>query len=466
MHAHNSGGKMDIPRRQFFKSGLSLAGWCASRALARNNNKQPNIILILMDDMGWTDLSCYGSTFYETPNIDRLCSNGMKFTHAYATCTVCSPTRASILTGKYPARLHLTDWIPGHGRDNAKLLIPPFNQQLPLEEVTMAEVLQQAGYVTASIGKWHLGTEAYYPDKQGFALNIAGTKNGQPPSYFSPYKIATLAEGPEGEYLNDRLTDEAIKFVSDNKNRPFFLYWPHFSVHTPLQAKKHLIEKYKSKIISGQKQNHPIYAAMIEDVDRGVGRLVETLQNLNLLDNTIIVFTSDNGGLVSSTSNAPLRGGKGTAYEGGVRVPLIFQFPSRIKSGQLCSHPVASIDLFPTLLTMAGMKHFAKVDGCSLAGLIKNPATSLPRASLYWHYPHYHPLGATPYSAVLNGSYRLIEFLEDGKIELYDLEQDTGEQHDLSQEKPAQAKKLLHELQAWRKEVNAQMPTLNPAYRP
>jgi arylsulfatase A-like enzyme len=456
---------MDIPRRQFLASSLSLAGWSATRTWA-GNEKRPNIVLILMDDMGWTDLSCFGSTFYETPNIDRLCNSGMKFTHAYSTCTVCSPTRASLLTGKYPARLHLTDWIPGHERDNARLLIPPFNHQLPLEETTIAEVLQKAGYTTASIGKWHLGTEPYYPEKQGFDINIAGTKNGQPPSYFSPYKIATLPEGPDGEYLTDRLTDEAITFVTANKNRPFFLYWPHFSVHTPLQAKKGLIEKYKTKIVPGQKQSHPIYAAMIEDVDRGVGRLMETLKSMNLLDDTIVIFTSDNGGLVSSTSNAPLRGGKGTAYEGGVRVPLIFHFPAKIKPGQICSCPVASIDLFPTLLALAGIKNLPDLDGCSMIDLLKKPTASLRRSALYWHYPHYHPLGATPYSAVLKGSLRLIEFLEDGKIELYDLEQDPGEQHDVSQERPEQCKKLLAELGAWRRSVDAQMPTLNPAYKP
>ncbi len=226
---------MNMDRRDFIKSSLALAGWSAIPGLAKPAGKRPNIILILIDDMGWTDLSCFGSTYYETPHIDRLCQDGMKFTNAYAACTVCSPTRASILTGKYPARLHLTDWIPGHGRENARLLIPSFNHQLPLAEVTIAELLQQAGYATASIGKWHLGTEPYYPDKQGFDLNIAGTEKGQPPSYFSPYKISTLPEGADGEYLTDRLTDEALRFVTDHKDRPFFLYWPHFAVHTPLQ---------------------------------------------------------------------------------------------------------------------------------------------------------------------------------------------------------------------------------------
>ncbi|HLF95418.1 MAG TPA: sulfatase, partial [Planctomycetota bacterium] len=283
----------------------------------------PNVVVILVDDLGWTDLGCFGSPFYETPHIDRLAAQGMRFTHAYSACTVCSPTRASLMTGKYPARLHVTDWIAGHARPKAKLKVPDWTKHLALEETTVAEALKAAGYATASIGKWHLGPPAHFPEKQGFDLNRGGCDKGQPPSYFSPYRIPTLEEGEKGEYLTDRLTTEALAFLDSNKDRPFLLHFPHYGVHTPLQAKKAVVEKYQAKAKAGADHRNAAYAAMIESVDDSVGRIVAKIEELKLSSRTLIVFTSDNGGLLQSTSNRPLRAGKGSAYEGGVRVPMI-----------------------------------------------------------------------------------------------------------------------------------------------
>src|SRR3954469_8848749 len=266
---------------------------------------RPNVVLILADDLGWTDLSCYGSKLYETPNIDRLAGEGVKFTQAYSACTVCSPTRAAILTGKYPARLHVTDWIPGLPPENPKLLVPDWTKYLPLEEVTLAREFRSAGYVTASIGKWHLGGEEYYPEKHGFDINIAGSSAPAPPSYFAPYKISTLPEGPKGEYLTDRLAEEAVRFLDKHKDSPFFLYVPLFCVHTPIQGKEALVQKYRAKRRPGQKQTNAVYAAMVESMDDCVGRIRSKLKELKLAEHTVVVFASDNGGRVPTTSNYP-----------------------------------------------------------------------------------------------------------------------------------------------------------------
>jgi arylsulfatase A-like enzyme len=315
--------------------------------------------LVLADDLGWRDLACYGSDLYETPHLDRLARDGMKFTQAYSACTVCSPTRAAILTGKYPARLHVTDWIPGLPPENPRLLVPDWTKYLPREEVTVVRVLRSAGYATASIGKWHLGGAEYYPEKQGFDLNIAGTDTAAPKSYFAPYKIATLPEGPEGEYLTDRLGDEAVRFIEQNKAKPFFLYLPHFAVHTPIQGKPALVQKYRGKKRAGLRQTNAVYAAMIESMDDTVGRIRRKLDELKLADRTIVIFTSDNGGRVPTTSNAPLRVGKGSCYEGGTRVPLIVHWAGVTKPGSVCETPVISMDLYPTILEMAGQKEGA-----------------------------------------------------------------------------------------------------------
>jgi arylsulfatase A len=438
------------------------------RATERGGAK-PNFIFVLVDDLGWTDLSCYGSTFYETPHIDRLAARGMRFTSAYAACTVCSPTRASILTGKYPARLHLTDWIPGHARPAAKLRVPDWTQHLPLGELTMAEALHEAGYATASIGKWHLGGEGYEPERQGFDVNVAGDHRGQPSSYFSPYKIPSIPDGKPGEYLTDRLTDEAIAFIARNRDRPFYLYLPHYGVHTPLQAKKPLMDKYAAKADPAHPQHNAVYAAMIESVDLSVGRLAHQLDELGIADRTVFVFMSDNGGLIGNpagpvTSNLPLRAGKGSAYEGGVRVPMFVCWPGAVRPNSTCDVPVISVDFFPTMLEMAGLSAAPahRTDGVSLVPLLQGKS-AIEREAIYWHYPHYHPGGATPYGAVRQGDLKLIEFFEDDHVELYDVRRDIGEAADLVDRMPEETAALRARLHEWRRAVGAQMPVTNPA---
>ena len=424
-----------------------------------------NFVFVLMDDMGWKDLGCCGSTFYETPNIDRLAAQGMRFTSAYAACPVCSPTRASILTGKYPARLHLTDWIPGHKLPNTRLRAAEFHHELPLSETTIAEALRESGYATGYVGKWHLGKEGFYPDKQGFDINIGGTNQGSPPSYFYPYKNPTIPGGAEGEYLTDRLTDEAVTYIERNKDRPFFLYLAHYAVHTPITAKEDLIAKYQARLKPGDKHN-PTYAAMIESVDEGIRRIVRKLEELGIADRTAVIFTSDNGGLARVTPNDPLRAGKGTLYEGGIRVPLIVRRPGKTPRGSTCDVPVMSTDFYPTILEMAGIRHDNKSpDGVSLVRLLKQTG-DIKRDAMYWHYPHYHPGGASPSGSVRFGDYKLIEIFEDGRLELYNLKEDTGEEADLAEKMPRKAKELHRMLLDWRESVDASMPTPNPDFDP
>jgi arylsulfatase A len=431
---------------------------------------KPNFVLILADDLGWTDLACYGSKLYETPNIDRLARDGVKFTQNYSACTVCSPTRAALLTGKYPARLHITDWIPGQMPDNPKVIVPDWTKYLPLEETTIANVLHNAGYATASFGKWHLGGEEYYPDKHGFDVFLAGTDKPNTEHYFSPYQIPTLPDGPKGEYVTDRLTDESIRFIDSNKDKPFFLYLPHFAVHLPLQAKQKLIEKYQAKIKPGDSQSNATYAAMIDSLDQSVGRIRRELKKLRIADHTIVVFASDNGGRVPTTSNLPLRVGKGSCYEGGTRVPLIIDWPGVTKPGSVCDTPVISMDLFPTFTEIAGLPDGAKtaLDGVSLVPILQQSG-DLKRDELFWHYPHYQHYqkgGTTPYSAIHKGNYKLIEFLADMRVELYNMRDDIGEQHNLDDKLPDKVEELRKRLHAWREEVGAQMPTRNPKYDP
>ena len=430
---------------------------------------RPNIVFILIDDLGWTDLGCYGSTFYQTPNIDRLAAQGMRFTDAYAACNCCSPTRASILTGKYPARLRVTDWIPGHPHPWAKLKPPDWRQYLALEEVTLAEALKSAGYATASVGKWHLGGPDHTPERQGFDLNFGGDARGAVSSYFWRYPIPSIISGQEGEYLTDRLTDEALKFIETNRARPFFLYLPHYAVHTPLQAKKEMIEKCQVRAQPDQKQKNPTYAAMIESVDQSVGRILDRLETLGIAGNTIVFFTSDNGGLRTVTSNSPLRHGKGGPWEGGHRVPWIVRWPGVTAAGSVCREPVVSVDFYPTILEMTGArgdaKHNAAVDGLSTAPLLKQ--TGKPKHdAIYWHYPHYNVLDGVPYGAIRQGDYKLIEFDEDGRLELYNLKEDIGEANDLAARQPELAATLRRKLKAWRESVGAQMPLPNPDYDP
>ena len=445
-----------------------------------------NIVFILIDDLGWTDLGCYGSRYYETPNVDRLARQGMRFTNAYAASCVCSPTRASILTGKYPGRLHITHAIPIQGTARIKEPLPmieaTYRKNLPLEEITIAESLKEAGYATAFMGKWHVCWEnKFYPEHQGFDLNIGGNNMGNPGNYFHPYdgqwrmtprhpitRWNTLPDGKPGEYLTDRLTNEAVAFIEKNKSRPFFLYLSHYAVHTPLQAKKELIAKYKGT----PQTEHPgnaTYAAMIESVDQSLGKVLKKLDTLELTERTVIIFTSDNGGHGRITSHLPLRGNKGSFYEGGIRVPLIVKWPSKVKPGTECRVPVISPDFYPTLLAVTGLKERPQqhVDGGSLVSMLKQEAKIKPR-SIYWHYPNYiganHPGGARPCSVIRKGNWKLIESLEENRAELYNLKDDLGEKENLAMRMPKKTRQLRRMLEQWRNEAQVQMPERNPDF--
>jgi arylsulfatase A len=450
-------------------SMLAATVWLAW-AIPSASAAPPNVVLILIDDIGWTDLACYGSKFYQTPNIDKLAASGVRLTQGYSACTVCSPTRAAVMTGKYPARLHITDWIAGHQRPFARLKPPAWTQHLPHEEVTIAEVFKAGGYATAHIGKWHLGNEEYWPRTHGFDVNMGGNHRGQPPSYFFPYernqiKLPGLAEGQPDEYLTDRLTAEAISFITANKDKPFFLYLPHYAVHTPLQAKPEMVAKYQAKADPSSPQHNATYAAMIESLDEGIGRLLAALDELKLRDNTIVVFTSDNGGLELNqvTANDPLRAGKGSAYEGGVHVPFIVSYPPKIRAGSTCDTPAMSIDLLPTLAALCGLEQSRELaaDGVDLSPALTGSG-DVKREPLYWHYPHYHPGGATPYGAVRAGDWRLVEFYETAKLELYNLREDIGETTDLAAIQTQKRDELATLLRNWRNKVGAQMPLPNP----
>ncbi len=479
-----------MPRIALFLALVACLVLSGALAAETSTIARPNIVFILMDDLGWADVGCYGSEFYETPSIDRLAGQGMRFTDAYAACNCCSPTRASILTGKYPARLHLTDWIPGSPFPKAKLRPPDWHQELPFAEVTLAEALQPAGYVTAAVGKWHLGKAPFLPQNQGFDVNIAGNHSGAPGSYFWPYahddpaKATRYHGGPvpdvftggkPGEYLTDRLTDEALALIEANRERPFFLYFSHYAVHTPLQAKPDLVAKYRAKLRPGLKQNNPTYAAMVESMDQSVGRVMEKLDALGIADRTIVFFTSDNGGYSGyggkpgGTCNAPLREGKGSAHEGGHRVPLIVRWPGVTTAGSVCREPVTSVDFYPTILAMTGacgdQRHNSAVDGVDLAPALKQQGT-LARDAIYWHYPHYNVFPQTPYGAVRQGDYKLIEFYEDGRFELYNLRTDLAETTDLAERMPELVTTLSGKLATWRESVGAQMPLPNPGHDP
>ena len=444
---------------------------------------RPNIVFILIDDMGWTDGGCFGSKYYRTPSLDKLAAAGMRFTQAYAACAVCSPTRAAITTGKYPARLRLTDWIPGESAPrNSRFRLPAWQQHLPLEETTLAEALKRLGYATAYIGKWHLGGPEFYPQRQGFDINIAGGDIGHPASYFWPYgekgnshRVPGLAElgGAKGEYLTDRLTDEALKFITASRNQPFYLQLAHYAVHAPLMGKEEDIEEFR-QIPGANGQSNTVYAAMLKSVDQSVARVLKKLDELGLADHTIVVFTSDNGGAVHfgkppATSNAPLRLGKGYAYEGGLRVPLVVKAPGVTRPGATCDWPVISQDFFPTLLELAGADKAASstaVDGVSFVPLLRGEAT-LPRRELFWHYPHYWDGGkVSPYSVARVGDWKLIRFYETGREELYNLHDDLGEQRDLADSQAEKRRELAVRLDRWLKEVGAQMPVAKPAASP
>lgn len=443
--------------------GTTVAGGPADAEVAHAATR-PNVIVILVDDLGWRDLSCQGGDAYATPHVDRLAASGMRFTRGYSACTVCSPTRAALLTGQSPARLHLTDWIAGHDRPRAMLLPPEWTKHLPLEAFTVAERLRAVGYATASIGKWHLGGAGFQPERQGFDVNVGGCDRGQPPSYFAPYRIATLADGPAGEYLTDREAAEAVRFITAHKDRPFFLYLPHHAVHTPIQAKPAVVAKLAARPADRRPRN-AAYAAMVEGVDDALGRIVACLDELGIRDRTAIFFTSDNGGLAQVTDNAPLRAGKGSPYEGGVRVPFIVSWPGLTKPGGTSDAPVITPDIPATILALAGATADVggPLDGRDLSGVLSGGV--LDREALYWHYPHYHPGGATPHSVILAEGWRLVHFYEDDRDELYDLASDPGERHDLAARERRRAGDLRRRLDIWLTDVGGQLPRTNPAHR-
>ena len=495
---------------------------------------KPNIVFFLVDDLGWTDLSCYGSNFYETPNIDALAEEGVKFTDAYAACHVCSPTRASILTGKYPATINLTDWLPGRLEypfqkfSNAKI-----NQQLPYDEITIAEALRDQGYKTAILGKWHLGEDPSNPMAHGFDMHLPNWAKGWPnKGYFAPFELEGLEDSHDGDYLTDRLTDEAVKYIERNKDNPFFLYMSHFTVHDPIEGRKDLVQKYSEKlktvisnnqpeyILEGnpdnpnnyskkelrgllqseeyssfkilpnntvkikQKQDNVEFAGMVESMDESLGRIVDKLAELGIEDNTIIFFYSDNGGMAAAnvhnpkriiptdklnkafaTSNLPLRGAKGWLYEGGIRVPLIVSWPGKGKQGTECAVPVTSVDIYPTIMTMVGAADQISKDkeGADISPLVMGK--SMDKGPIYWHFPHYSNHGMqSPGGAIRDGDYKLLEYFENGTVQLFNLKNDIGEQNDLSKSEVAKTEELKNKLHQWRKEIGAQMLKPNPDY--
>ncbi len=460
---------------------LILSSFCIGHSMLAAE-RTPNVLFILIDDLGWKDLGCYGSTYYRTPNIDRLAEQGVRFTDAYAACAVCSPTRAALLTGKYPARLMMTEWLPsGRWDPQAKLRSGRFLRQLPLEEVTLAEALRGGGYRTGIIGKWHLGGEPFStPAHHGFDVALAANDHGNPGDYFFPYEgewsIPTtdlkaswrvIEGGEEGEYLTDRLTDEADGFIRDNQKRPFFLYLSHYAVHTPLQAKREMVTRYES-VAKAEQQGKPVYAAMIESVDQGVGKLMNTLDELGLAQNTVVVFTSDNGGFAGATDHTPLRGNKGAYYEGGIRVPVIVRWPGVARAGHVSDVPVTSTDFYPTCLAAAGLPPHPSQhrDGLDLRSVLEG-GQSLNREAIFWHYPHYnsHP-SSVPSSVIRKGDWKLIQSFDPEGMELYYLADDLSETTNLIDAETSKADELKRELEAWRRDVDAEMMEPNPDYRP
>jgi arylsulfatase A len=440
--------------------------------------RRPNFVVILADDLGWSDLGCYGADLHETPSLDRLAREGMRFTQAYA-APVCSPTRASLMTGKHYARLHVTIWLEAsQNPPQDRPLIPPVSvANLPHGEVTIARRLQAAGYLTALVGKWHLGDAAHYPETHGFDTNIGGTFWGAPHSYFFPYRGARSAGGEfryvphleggiAGEYLTDRLTDEAIRVIDSAGDRPFFVYLAHHAVHTPIEAKSDLASHFESRITDAGRHKNAKYAAMVASLDQSVGRVMDHLTAKGLADNTVLIFLSDNGGYLGQydgqacTNNAPLRSGKGSVYEGGLRIPLIVRWPGVTTPGGTSEEPVHCMDLHATIAQAATLpsQTAAGLDGLSLVPLLEGSAISLPREALFAHYPHYYPT-TTPASAVRARDWKLIEYYEDGRQELYNLRDDPGEQHDLSQQHAHMTATLSTKLHAWLREVAAQLPS-------
>ncbi|MDX9882988.1 MAG: sulfatase [Prolixibacteraceae bacterium] len=511
-------------------STAAVAFLGAATTQCRQKEAKPmNVVFFLVDDLGWTDVSCYGSSFYETPNINRFAEEGVRFTSAYAACHVCSPSRASILSGKYPASINLTDWLPGRlDFPFQKLKNVSVNQHLPYDGTTIPKVLQENGYKTAIFGKWHLGEDSASTARQGFDLHVPeGWNKGWPnKGYFSPYGLKGLEDGPAGEYLTDRLTTEALKYIEENKNQPFFLYLSHFAVHDPIEGRPDLVEKYKKKLAqipapegppfvmegnpdapAGKKTGQPYegyrifpdqtvqikqrqdnveFAAMVESMDESLGRVLDKLKTLDIDDHTIVIFYSDNGGMAAanfyeperviqeneldkafSTSNLPLRGAKGWLYEGGIRVPLIVKWPGKGLQGAVCDVPVTSPDFLPTIVEMLGIPAQSGVqsDGISFAPLLKGEA-EINREAIFWHFPHYSNHGMqSPGGAVRCGDYKLLEYYENNTVQLFNLKSDIEERHDLSSSMPEKVKELKEMMHNWRKQAGAKMMEPNPDYK-
>ncbi|MFN3761158.1 MAG: sulfatase [Algoriphagus aquaeductus] len=469
-----------------------------SPILKAQNQSRPNVVFFLVDDLGWTDLSSFGSKFYETPNLDRLVQSGIKFTQAYTASPVCSPTRASLMTGKYPSKMYNTDWfgapqpdeIQGHWTRNKPLKPAHYEPNLALEEITLAESFKSAGYKTFFAGKWHLGEEeSHWPEHQGFDINKGGNSKGAPSTgskYFSPYENPRLENGPDGEYLPERLAEETSKFIRENKDQPFFALFSFYSVHTPLMTTKTLEEKYlKKRAAMGLEdrfepehpnqnrttQAHAIYAGMVEAMDQAVGRVLDEIEAQGLTEKTIIVFFSDNGGLStaegSPTSNLPLRAGKGWLYEGGIRVPMILSWKGTVPAGKEIHTPVISNDFLPTFLDLSGnrktLESIPNLDGKSLKNWILAPETAQGRDALYWHYPHYGNQGGNPGSVIREGDWKLIYFYETQKVELYNLKDDIGERNNLAETQPELTEKMRTRLFDWLVSTKAAFPRPNEA---
>ncbi|EMI45764.1 sulfatase [Rhodopirellula sp. SWK7] len=477
---------------------LSLSGLSMGAAHAANSGNagssasdRPNVLFILADDLGLHDISVEGSTFYQTPNIDELALGGARFTNGYANCQVCSPSRASIQTGKYTPRHGVTDWIgAGAGKGNSlgeRLYAPKYALSLPLEDITIAEAMRDAGYTTFFAGKWHLGGEGSLPTDHGYQINRGGFDRGGPPGgYFSPYQNPLLEDGPDGESLPLRLARETSQFIQEHQDKPFFAMLSFYSVHGPIQSSRPLWQKYRDIAAEGtqpssrfkvdrtmpvrQVQDHPVYAGMMESLDTAVGNVLETIRDCGMDRSTIVVFTGDNGGVSSgdgfSTSNLPLRGGKGRQWEGGIREPYYIRYPEQIQPGTICDYPATGADLYPTILDLCGLPLLPKqhVDGVALTPVMKDG--QLPERPLFWHYPHYGNQGGEPSSIIRKGDWKLIHYYEDGHDELYNLADDPGESNNLSLHMPVTTKRLAEELNTWLTDVNARLPSSDPSFDP
>ncbi len=454
----------------------------ASMSFASNPT---NFIFFLVDDLGWTDVGCFGSSFYETPNIDELAESGMRFTNGYAACPVCSPTRASIMTGRHPVRVDITDWIPGADTNRfseAKFQHVDDRDNLALEELTIAEALQQHGYQTFFAGKWHLGDQGHGPTDQGFDINIGGCAKGSPPGgYYAPWKNPNLRSQSPDEYLTERLTAESIDFLNARSaDQPFLLFLSYYNVHTPITPYKKQIERFRIKAahqfndttpfirehdaFSRGRQDDPAMGSMVAAVDVSVGQILQTVEQRGLKDNTVVIFFSDNGGLCTlgqkrgPTCNLPLRSGKGWLYEGGVRVPTIVRAPGVTDSDTVTDEPIVSMDFFPTILELAGLPLMPErhADGTSIVPILTGK--TIPQREFYWHYPHYHGSNWKPGASIRDNNWKLIEFYHAETFELYDLAHDPGEQNDLSQHEPERSERLRERLHSWQTQMKARMP--------